>query len=433
MTDINLILRFFFYIFLESIIIQHINMLSDYKIKNKAYTFALITANSFLIAYSIAVTDRFKNIPKILYLLIFMYWIFCRLILYALVFRKLNFKIVYIFIFTVSTNQIYCNLLKNMTKSENQKTWLSFLSEFLILSAIMLYIRKNNKAEVYKQIIASLSKKLYVLIIVMMLIASVFVMGSTMERHDIYEKYLLLPSMIGLLISTAAVISIGISENEKKSAVALLSKQVEGQIEYYEKINKIYGEFRSFRHDYKNHVLCLRGLITAGKIEDALEYMENMQDMSAIAKNKFHTGNIIIDALLNDKEEKAEKVCAKLDFNGIVPSSGISNADLCIIIANAIDNAIEACSKDVSENTKVIKIDSDLKQGYFFFRASNPMFEEVKLKGKNKVATSKADKEHHGFGVANIVRTAEKYSGTAEISANNGEFTIEVQLLLEQT
>ena len=245
-------------------------------------------------------------------------------------------------------------------------------------------------------------------------------------------QYFLIPSMIGLVISTIAIIKIGISETEKKANVDILSKQVESQIGYYEKINKIYCEFRSFRHDYKNHVLCLRGLIAADKKEEALEYMNTMQDMSSVGKNKYHTGNVIIDALLDDKSEKAEKVNTKLEFNGIVPTSGISNADLCVIMANAIDNAIEACSKDESEKEKTIKADADFKQGYFFFKASNPMFEEVKFKGKNKVATSKSDKEHHGFGVANIVRTAEKYDGTAEISTDNNEFTIDVQLLLKQ-
>ena len=173
-------------------------------------------------------------------------------------------------------------------------------------------------------------------------------------------------------------------------------------------------------------------LNAADKKDEALEYMETMQDMSSVGKNKYHTGNVIIDALLDDKSDKAEKVNTKLNFEGVVPTSGISNADLCIIMANAIDNAIEACSKDESGNEKIIKADADFKQGYFFFRASNPMFEEVKLKGKNQVATSKSDKEHHGFGVANIVHTAEKYDGTAEISTDNKIFTLEVQLLLKQ-
>lgn len=355
------------------------------------------------------------------------------MIIFSLAFFKFNLKVIYIYIMNYLINQIYDNLVKPVSSNKTIKNIIIYLINIIIVSAIIIFIKRKNKKEVYRRIIESLSRKLYILILVMLIIASVFVMAATREDNEKYIQYFLLPSMIGLVISTIAIIRIGISENEKKSAVDLLSKQMEGQIGYYEKINKIYGEFRSFRHDYKNHVLCLRGLIAADKKDEALEYMNTMQDMSSVGKNKYHTGNVIIDALLDDKSDKAEKVRTKLDFEGVVPSSGISNADLCIIIANAIDNAIEACSKDESENEKIIKVDSDFRQGYFFLRVSNPMFEEVKFKGKNKVATSKADKEHHGFGVANIVHTAEKHGGTADISTDNGQFTIEVQLMLEQS
>jgi hypothetical protein len=360
------------------------------------------------------------------------YFLIARLVLYSVVFWNFNIKVLYVFLVTFTTNQIYSNLTLYLFKRLNKSMVAMFL-EVIVLAILLVYIKKGKKEEIYKQLIMSLPRKLYILILVMLLIASMFVMGATRPNNEVFIKYLLLPSMIGLVISTIAIIRIGISENEKKSAVDLLSKQMEGQIGYYEKINKIYGEFRSFRHDYKNHVLCLRGLIAADKKDEALEYMNTMQDMSSVGKNKYHTGNVIIDALLDDKSDKAGKVRTKLDFDGVVPSSGISNADLCIIMANAIDNAIEACSKDESENEKIIKVDSDFRQGYFFLRVSNPMFEEVKFKGKNKVVTSKADKEHHGFGVANIVHTAEKHGGTAEISTDNGQFTIEVQLMLEQT
>jgi len=428
MITVDIILRFFVYILLEALVIQCIHMLSDYKVKNKFLAFMLIMSNSLLISLTLVYEGNIKIISLILYL----YAFFSRLILYGLIFKKFNIRIGYIFILLVGTNQIYSNLLNKIIINVERKTWVAFLIEFIVLSAIMIYIKRRNKEEVYRQIILSLPKRLYILLLVMLLIAAVFVMGATMESHEVYEKYLLLPSMIGLVLSTIAVIKIGISETEKKANVDILSKQVESQVGYYEKINKIYGEFRSFRHDYKNHVLCLRSLIAADKKDEALEYMNTMQDMSSVGKNKYHTGNVIIDALLDDKSDKAEKVNTKIEFEGIVPTSGISNADLCIIMANAIDNAIEACSKDKSEKEKEIKAKADFKQGYFFFKISNPMFEEVKFKGKNKVATSKSDKEHHGFGVANIVRTAEKYGGTADISTDNGQFTIGVQLMLEQ-
>ena len=164
-----------------------------------------------------------------------------------------------------------------------------------------------------------------------------------------------------------------------------------------------------------------------------MDYMNEIEVLSSVEKKKFDTGNIIVDALLSDKSDKALASNTLLDFKGFVPTSGISNADLCIIIANAVDNAIEACAKDQSGKEKVITANADFKRGYFFFRISNPMFDKIKISDKNKVITSKEDKSRHGFGVSNIVRVAKKYNGSAEINADNGTFTLDVQLLLDSS
>ena len=120
--------------------------------------------------------------------------------------------------------------------------------------------------------------------------------------------------IVGLIMATVLIVRVSISEAEKRASIELLSKQVENQIAYYEKINKIYDEFRSFRHDFKNHVLCLRGFISANRIDDAVEYMNEMIDMASSTNKQYNTGNIIIDALLNDKNEKAAEVNSKLEY-----------------------------------------------------------------------------------------------------------------------
>ena len=428
---VDFVLAFVSYFVLENLVIHLVHMLTGNEINKKGIIAFFIGVNAFITAVLLSENSMrvIKNISKVLFLVVVVYYIIARLVLYSVSFKGINKQTIWLFLATFATNQIYSNITKQITDS-SYRVISAYFIEILFLTCAYIYIKRKKKEDVYRQVIASLPKKLYLLVIVMLMIASVFVMAATRDDAESVIQYFLLPSMIGLVISTVAVVKISISETEKKANIDVLSRQVEGQIEYYEKINKIYGEFRSFRHDYKNHVLCLRGLIAANKKEEALEYMETMQDMSSLGKNKYNTGNVIIDSLLDDKSEKAEKVHTKLEFNGVVPTSGISNADLCIIMANAIDNAIEACSKDESEKEKTIRAEADFKQGYFFFRAVNPMFEEVKFKGENKVITSKKDKEHHGFGVANIVRTAEKYDGNAEISTNDGEFMIYVQLLL---
>ena len=178
-------------------------------------------------------------------------------------------------------------------------------------------------------------------------------------------------------------------------------------------------------------MLCLRGFISANRIDDAVEYMNEMIDMASSTNKQYNTGNIIIDALLNDKNEKAAEVNSKLEYTGNVPNTGITNADLCIIMANAIDNAIEACGKDSSDDTKIIQIESKMKQGYFFFKISNPIFEEIVINEKKKIMTSKKDKEHHGLGISNILNAVKRYDGEAEISTENEQFVLDIQLLLK--
>ena len=199
-----------------------------------------------------------------------------------------------------------------------------------------------------------------------------------------------------------------ISAHKQRTISALLSDQMDNQVEYYRKINLLYSDFRAFRHDFKNHLLCLRSLISENENEKAMEYINDIEELSIKHKNKFDTGNIIIDSLLTDKNEKAQEAGAKIVFNGYAPTMGIKNSDCAVIFSNALDNAIEACSKDPGDREKIITIDSDFRQGYFFVKISNPMFSAVSFKGKNQLVTSKNDKSLHGFGVANIINTGAK-------------------------
>lgn len=382
---------------------------------------------------SIWLSDRSAETPLPYPLRVVLYLIYFvgSLAGFFIVFRKVNIRLIYMYILLSNIPQIFYNLFSAFIDSDGPANLLAFASVALLTGLAVFAITKRGSGEFVRDIVRSLPRRVYVIILVFSLVASIHVLAENQLQSKAYISLFQLLSMAALIAAAISVMRISISETEKRSSLELLSKQVENQIEYYEKINKIYGEFRSFRHDYRNHVLCLRGLIAAGKTDEALEYMETMGDMSSVGKNRFRTGNVIIDALLDDKSGKAEKAGAVLTFEGAVPDRGISNADLCIIMANAIDNAVEACAKDVSGSEKEIKLEANARQGYFFFKATNPVFEAVEIRDKRSIATSKSDKERHGFGISNIVMTAEKYEGGAEIASENGVFTLSVEVHLK--
>ena len=134
-----------------------------------------------------------------------------------------------------------------------------------------------------------------------------------------------------------------------------------------------------------------------------------------------------MDSLLDDKADRAAEFSAEIVFNGIVPTIGISNADICIIFSNALDNAIEACAK---RGGGVINIKSDFRQGLFFLEISNPVPDDMKIKDVKRLSTSKGEKKLHGFGMLNIHKTAKKYNGNSSASAENGIFCLNVELQL---
>ncbi len=368
--------------------------------------------------------------PKEITQILFIFYCVGRIAAFSVILNGFSARIIYIFLLTMCPPQIYMNICFAFIENKEICNLVSFLTDDIALAVILVWIRRRKLEMVVHRTICSFPKKLYINVLFLMLIASVFVMGETKPNHDLYYKIYILPCMIGLIITAFSIIQISVSEAEKNTTVDMLSKQVENEVKYYEKINTIYGEFKSFRHDFKNHIICLRSLIEADENENALKYIDEIEDLSTVEKRSFNTGNIIIDALLNDKNERAAAINTEIVFTGRVPASGISNVDLCIIMANAIDNAIDACGKDTESRHKTINAEADCKQGYFFFNITNPIFEAVEIKG-NTIATSKEDKEHHGFGVMNIIRTVKKYDGEAQLAADDKQFRLELDLILK--
>ncbi|MBO4865877.1 MAG: GHKL domain-containing protein [Ruminococcus sp.] len=369
--------------------------------------------------------------PKEICLILKCVYLFGRIGAYSVLFEEFSKRVLYIFLLSEYTPQIFLNLSKAYIKNYEFCNLAAFSAEVIVLASILIYIKRKKIEIMLRQIVRSLPKRLYVDILLLFFIASIFVMGETKDNHELYYKRYILPSMIGLIVVAISIVKISISEAEKRTTIDMLSKQVENEIKYYEKINTIYGEFRSFRHDFKNHIICLRSLIDAEENDKAVEYIDDIESLSSVEKKQYNTGNIIIDALMNDKNDRAATVNTRVVFSGMVPTTGISNVDLCIIMANAIDNAIEACGKDTSEKPKEINVKADFKQGYFFFNITNPIFETVEIKSNKTIATSKSDKDHHGFGVSNILRVVQKYDGEADLSADDKQFTLDLNLMLK--
>ena len=371
-----------------------------------------------------------KQIPPPVRILLLMLLMLLKAGCYAAVFKKLKLSMLYISILSFVLNTNYTTVMHLFTDDKMILNIVACIAETCVTAAILLYIGHENRNAAVMHSLELIPSRLYVMILIFLFFLAFFEHATVIPKLNSIARMLIVPVVLIISYIIAQILKISAVEKEHKRISDLLAVQLENQVKYYQKINDIYAEFRAFRHDFRNHLLCVRSLLAENEVQRACEYMDEIESMSHTQKKNYDTGNIIVDSLLNDKNEKAAQYHAQILFSGYAPTNGITSADLCTIFSNALDNAIEACAKDESDSEKKIEIHSDFQQGYFCLKITNPVFEKVEIRNSNQIQTSKKDKNMHGFGVANIVKTARKYNGDVELSSDGKLFTLEANLWL---
>lgn len=315
------------------------------------------------------------------------------------------------------------------------KNVLGFILNIFFTIAFIIVIKLKHFE--IQQCLNLISKKVKILTF-LSLITSAFLLTMISEASNLINIYkwntiLKITISVFIIIVGTAFPILNINSYTKNYYIKQaenLENQFQVQVEYYASLAKANFELRQFRHDYNNMKIGICELIKEGKNEDALNmlnYCDN-QLLIAISVCKFDTGNNIIDALLTDKQKKANTYNTQLFFQGSI-SNKINPTDLCVIFGNALDNALEACEKIKLSESKTIQINCECKGGFMFLTITNPVYKDISI-NNNSILTSKKDKECHGFGLFSINQIIKKYEGNLNLSCVNKKFTLNIDLCL---
>lgn len=213
----------------------------------------------------------------------------------------------------------------------------------------------------------------------------------------------------------------------------LIENQVKRQLKFYERLESINKETRAIKHDMKNHMIIVRRLAEKGELQGLQQYLTHIEYTAEKLDNILHTGNSIVDAIINEKLEVAHKKHIPLEVKIQLPKElSIEPIDICVIMANSIDNAIEACSKIEEEDRRQIEIKSSCDKGYFIYSISNTTKEPVKIVNK-QMATSKKDSLNHGYGIINMRKSVEKYDGELSMDYKENCFYLYIEIPIKSS
>ena len=281
--------------------------------------------------------------------------------------------------------------------------------------------------------ITDIPVSLKVLLISAMWISTVLTGLSSM----IFQSYPDLPALAISGVLTAVLILLVVimcpmlimnylSSTHYKNLSDLMNKQVKTQLEHYETMSRMNEDIRKFQHDYKNLRIGLNSYLNQNDVPGALSFLKT-EHLLIESSHTFETGNLILDALLDEKQLSVASLNTTIEFEGIVPWGLLDPTDICIIFGNALDNAIEACGKLPKEEKKVIGIKSEYNKDFLFITINNPTAENVKIVN-NTVATTKENKISHGIGLRSIRTAVGKYSGVMKLLCVNGIFSVAIDL-----
>lgn len=200
-----------------------------------------------------------------------------------------------------------------------------------------------------------------------------------------------------------------------QAALDALSQAARAQRAYIREARAREERTRSLRHDLNSHLTVLEGLLNTGAAEEAAAYLTSLRTAADALSPTFRTGSAVIDILLADKLETAQGITAEVSL--LWPrESGVDDFDLCVIFANALDNAVRACL--AAPEPRSLRITGS-RQGNFY-RLS---FENTCPPGPLPPM---------GTGLRNVKAAAEKYHGAMQTEMEGGRFRLHVLLNISE-
>lgn len=318
---------------------------------------------------------------------------------------------------TFSVNLMSVVFKSNVDAIYSEKTLSRFL--MIIIDQMILFYVFAVFLRIFKKSKMNFGKKEWIFIITIFAASflSIAAIQITLQKNDLSEQYIgiLMAAELGLiLINIICFFMMSILNNSHKAAeeLSMLKQQDEIRKQYAENVKYRYDEIRRIRHDMKQSYTVLETLLLENRTSEAIDYIRSGK--SAIAKTEVlvDVGNDFVNSLLNSKLSTAKQLGIEVICSSVKDISGVEAVDLCTLLGNLLDNAIEAAEQCPLEKSLIeVKITSS--DNKLVIQVTNSIKCSV-LNENSELKSTKPNPMEHGFGVRSIRLIAKKYSGSVK-------------------
>lgn len=243
--------------------------------------------------------------------------------------------------------------------------------------------------------------------------------SETYKGNDEIFSWLIL---IMVLLALIMVSKLNHQHESEKAIADMKLEQAELLEREYNILNKSYSENARLFHDMHNHLGIIRSCISNKNYEKAAEYIDELYKPVSEMTSSVWTGDESVDYLINSKLAAAKKEGITVNANIEFPhNTNIKSADLCAVVGNLLDNALDAVRKNTAPEKRYINITVRRINRMIVIKTENP-FEEGLIRKDGAYKTTKKEKGIHGWGLKSAAAAVEKYDGVIKITSENNVF-----------
>ncbi|MCU6735997.1 GHKL domain-containing protein [Diplocloster agilis] len=336
-------------------------------------------------------------------------------VFYQISFVMINLFIMYLInIFSSEEGYLFINIA---SKGRYFFTFLNLIVLVIYYFFIHKFIKDNIiKIENYYKVLATASLAIF---LVTAYYQDIYINSIT---NIVFYQWLLWFIAFIVLMTTFLIYFKYRKINENVNMAIMRNSLLESS---YTDMHSIFQDNAMLCHDINKHFMILNKLLETGKFDDARQYLSNLHYLTKKVANFIWTDNEFVDMILNSKLLEAEKLGINININVDKITFSDNNYDLCLILGNLLDNAIEASSQ-VNDN-KWICITILKNNNIMNINISNN-YSISPVEKNGKLYTTKLDKRSHGLGLDSVKQLVEKNEGVFNYKYENNIFEANVTL-----
>lgn len=268
--------------------------------------------------------------------------------------------------------------------------------------------------------------------IALLLFSVIDVSLITWANHNSHKpmRYIYLTVFVGAFLCSIVYYFYGLFASRIQLYQQCLSRNeieyLQLQLDALQNVKENEEQVKKMRHDLNSHLAVIKSLCEEKDYEEVRKYTEQLSHDAVFSGGKILTGNHISDMIVNSKMTTCEECGIPFTFEGSLANlKNVTAPDICGLLSNAYDNAIEAClpQKDAYIHTKV-----NTTRNYTVIQITNSVEKKVPIHG-NRVPTTKGDKKSHGYGIEIMNQIAKKHGGSCSLHCSDTEFEVKIVLL----